>query len=53
MKIQKDEMLIQDMGLKLGEVFQIGVGKKAFKMRYAGIIKEKGKVYDRIVPTEA
>ena len=36
MKIQTGDMLIQDMGLKVGEVFQIGEGPDAFFMRYDG-----------------
>jgi hypothetical protein len=36
MKIQTGDMLIQDMGLKLGEIFQIGDGPNAFLMRYEG-----------------
>jgi hypothetical protein len=36
MKIQTGDMLIQDMGLKLGEIFQIGDGPDAFRMRYEG-----------------
>ena len=50
MKIQKGKMLIQDMGLKKGEVFQAGIGPKAFQMRYAGIKKRNGKIYDVLVP---
>jgi hypothetical protein len=36
MKIQKGKMLIQNMKLKIGEIFQIGVGPKAFLMRFDG-----------------
>ena len=36
MKIQTGDMLIQDMGLKVGEIFQIGDGPDAFRMRYEG-----------------
>jgi hypothetical protein len=52
MKIQKGKMLIQDMGLKKGEIFQMGVGPKAFQMKYAGTRKRKGKIYDVLVPVK-
>ena len=45
-------MLVQDMNLKVGEIFQIGKGKKAFQMRYAGKTKHNGKIYDKIVPVK-
>ena len=52
MKIQSGKMLIQDTGLKVGEIFQIGRGKKAFRMKYVGTVKHNGKIYDKIVPVK-
>ena len=49
MKIQKGSMLIQDMGLKKGEIFQLGSGSK---MRYEGPVKRNGKIYDKVVPAK-
>ncbi len=53
MKIQKGKMLIEDMGLKKGEIFQVGVGPKAFQMKYDGPVKRNGKIYDRLIPVRA
>ena len=50
MKIQKGKMLIQDMGLVKGDLVQLGTGKNAPVMRYTGIIKRGGKIYDRLSP---
>ena len=49
MKIQTGDMLIQDMGLKVGEVFQIGDGPDAFLMRYDGY---DGHKYDKLSPVK-
>ena len=49
MKIQTGDMLIQDMGLKVGEVFQIGEGPDAFFMRYDGY---DGHKYDKLSPVK-
>ena len=45
-------MLIQDMGLKVGEVFQIGDGPKAFLMRYDGLTIRNGREYDKLSPVK-
>jgi hypothetical protein len=52
MKIQKGRILIEDMNLKPGEIFQVGEGSKAFKMRYLGVIKAKGKRWDMVRPVK-
>lgn len=52
MKIQKGDMLVQDMNLRIGEVFQIGTGKSAFQMKYAGKVKRSGKTYDKLLPVK-
>lgn len=52
MKIQTGDMLIQDMGLKVGEVFQIGDGPKAFLMRYDGLTIRNGREYDKLSPVK-
>ncbi len=52
MKIQKGDMLVQDMNLRVGEVFQIGIGKLAFKMKYVGKVKRSGKIYDKLIPVK-
>lgn len=36
MKILKGNMVLEDLSLKKGEVFQVGTGKKSFKMKYEG-----------------
>ena len=41
MKIQTGTMLIQDMDLAVGEIFQIGTGPDAFLMRYDGFDGDK------------
>jgi hypothetical protein len=53
MKIQKGKMLIQDMGLVKGDLVQLGTGKNAPVMRYTGIIKRGGKIYDRLTPVDS
>jgi hypothetical protein len=50
MKVQTGTMLIQDMGLRKGELVQIGDGPKAFIMKYMGTTKRNGKIYDRLDP---
>ena len=63
MKIQTGNMLIQDMGLKVGEIFQIGDGPEAFLMRYEGHSGPQGRCdcnvvaaghdkWDRLTPVE-
>lgn len=52
MKIQKGKMLIQDMKLKKGEIFQVGTGKGSFLATYGGIVRRNGKIYDKIVPVK-
>lgn len=46
MKRQTGTMLIEDMGLKVGERFKVG----RYTMVYAGVIRKGRKVYDEIVP---
>lgn len=50
MKIQTGKMLIQDMGLKVGEVFQISDGPNAYLMRYDGLKILNGREYDWLSP---
>ncbi len=53
MKIQTGDMLIQDMGLKVGEVFQIGDGPRAFLMRYDGFRDGAGgRQWDKLSPVK-
>jgi hypothetical protein len=47
MKEQKDNMLIQDMNLKSGEIFMI----KDRTYEYHGVVEgSDGRLYDKIVP---
>jgi len=50
MKIQTGNTLIQDMGLKVGEIFQVGDGPKAFLMRYDGMTRRDGREWDTLSP---
>jgi len=52
MKIQKGDMLIQDMGLEKGEIFQVGTGLGAYKLRYSGTSVHDGKIYDVLLPVK-
>ena len=46
MKIQKGNMLIENMKLEKGEIFQVGTGLGACKMQYGGTtIVRDGKIY--------
>ena len=52
MKVQTGKTLIQDMKLKKGEVFQIGDGPTAFLMKYMGVVKRNGRIYDKLEPAK-
>ena len=49
MKVTEWTLLIQQMGLKKGEILQLGSGAK---MRYEGPVKRNGKIYDKLVPVK-
>ena len=54
MKIQKGSMLIENMGLKKGEIFKTFYTStgKSFKMCYVGTVERNGKIYDKLVPVK-
>ena len=52
MKIQKGAMLIENMGLKKGEIFWVSTDSEDFKMRYVGTVERNGKIYDKLVPVK-
>lgn len=50
MKTAHRDYLVEDLGLEVGEIFQIGDGPDAFEAKYLGSKKENGKTYDLIKP---
>jgi hypothetical protein len=52
MKILKGKTCVQDLNLKVGEVFQVGTGISAFKMRYEGQ-ECRGSQWDKLTPIVA
>ena len=50
MKVQTGNVLIQDLGLRKGELVQIGDGPDFFVMKYAGVEHKNGKTYDILKP---
>ena len=63
MRVLKGDMLVQNMGLRLGEIFRVGTGKNSFLLRYMGkevhtfydenTKSEVSKVYDNLAPVSS